>query len=370
MSGGRVVTVDADSSAISTDVSVVPADGTTPVTVYVTAKQDRNNANLERMPMARLAASNVTITVTPSTGVTITQPTGVLGADGATTATFVSTNAATVAVGASICGRAIVNTATVVVGGGAPVDPPDGDPFFSDDFTGTQRNNDNGFTWGSGGSRVTVASFDGFDCLRFRYGADADGADSSAQQSFNMGRDCAAVWIDYDLYVPANFAHRSQSGATNNKFLMIWNTTYGSGSGTWQGGYEYTRSDATNSNIRIMSTLESGSNADSVTNRPSFTDNGKAFIGAARPLVPGAWNRVRLQFQRSSASGVADGVMRVWIGDDLFAETFGLFRNVDNIGDTVLRNGYFMGWSNSGFTDETIFYAKRVRFYDTNPGWL
>jgi hypothetical protein len=365
----RVVTLNAGQTQISTDKTAIDADGVDACTVYVTVK-NTDQTNGEPNGMSGLRANAVTLSVTPSTGVTITQPTGNADIGGSVSGSFVSTNATTVTIGATVLGVAVASSGPVVVGGGgAPVDPPDGDPFFSDDFAGTQRNNDNGFTWGSGGTRVTVASFDGFNCLRFRYGPDAEGSDSSAQQSFNMGQDLPSVWIDYDLHVPANFAHRSQSGATNNKFLMIWNTVYGSGSGTWQGGYEYTRSGAAASNVRIMSSLESGSNADSVTDRPSFTDNGKAFIGAARPLVPGAWSRVRLQFQRSSASGVADGVMRMWIGDTLFAETFGLFRNLNDVGTTVLRNGYFMGWSNSGFTDETLFHIKRVRFYSTDPGW-
>jgi hypothetical protein len=28
-----------------------------------------------------------------------------------------------------------------------------------------------------------------------------------------------------------------------------------------------------------------------------------------------------------------------------------------------------MGWSNSGFTDETLFYIHGAKFYDTDPEW-
>jgi hypothetical protein len=35
----------------------------------------------------------------------------------------------------------------------------------------------------------------------------------------------------------------------------------------------------------------------------------------------------------------------------------------------VLRNGYLLGWANSGFAQETVFYVDNVKFYQTSPGW-
>jgi hypothetical protein len=369
----RVVTLSPEQSQISTDLTAIAADGAEVCTVSVTVKNTDQTGG-EPNAMQSLAASNVVLAVTPSTGVTITQPTGVANSGGAVTGSFVSTNATTVSVTATVLGVAVTSgSPSVVVGGGPPPEPDPGDPFYTQGTTeATARANADGFTWSTGNARTSVAEVpagrSGWG-LQFRYGPDADGADSSAEQRFNMGRDLAAVWIEYSLYVPANFAHRSQASSTNNKFLMIWNTTYGSGSGTWQAGYEYTRSTATASNVRIMSSLESGTNSLFVTDRASFADNGKAFIGTGRPLVPGSWHTIRLQFQRSSASEASDGVMRVWIDGTLFAESFGKFRNNADAGTTVLKQGYFMGWSNSGFTEETLFFIHGAKFYDTDPGW-
>jgi hypothetical protein len=42
-------------------------------------------------------------------------------------------------------------------------------------------------------------------------------------------------------------------------------------------------------------------------------------------------------------------------------------------GNNFVRNGYFMGWANSGYTDETFFHirggADGPKFYDTDPEW-
>jgi hypothetical protein len=374
----RVVSVSADQSQISTDITNPAADGVAVTTVSVTVKQDRINANLEPMGMPHYAASNVVVSVTPSTGVTITQPTGTAGEDGAVTATFVSTNAATVSVGATAFGRTVTGNATVVVGGGAPPEPDPGDPFYASGTTeATVRENADGFTWNSTGSRVSVqtvpAGRSGYG-LRFRYGPDANpGGDSSAEQRFNLGRDCSHLWVEYDLYVPSNFAHRWTTTYTaNNKFAMFWRTTYSDvTNGTWRIGFEYTSGSGVtpDSTIRPIS---------SRWDLNSWTDysvtGGGTFISPTGPLDIDAWNQVRIELAAATDGASSDGIMRMWINGTLFASTTtGKFWNFDtgtDPADCFLRNGYLFGWSNSGFTDETDFFIHGAKFYDTDPGWL
>lgn len=252
--------------------------------------------------------------------------------------------------------------------------PPAITPFFTDNFDNGTRNNANGVAWKPSSARVTVSSarsFLGTHSLQFAFGPDTTNGDSSAEQRFDLGRNLSAIWIEYYLYIPANFVHRSDN-PNNNKLLMIWNTTYGSGSGTWQAGYEYLRISDTSSGVRPMSSKESGDFATFVTSSGlGHPDYGKPLIGPSNPLKPGQWHRVRMQFQRSSASGVADGIMRMWIGNTLFAQmTNGLFRNLNNVGETVLRNGYLFGWSNSGFATATTFHVDEVKFWAADPGWM
>jgi hypothetical protein len=249
MSGGRVVSVSAGQSQISTDITNPAADGVAVTTVSVTVKNTDNTGG-EPNAMSGLRGSAVVLAVTPSTGVTITQPIGTANASGAVTGSFVSTNAATVSVTATVLGQAVTGGATVVVGGGDPAPPDPGDPFFSDDFAGAQRNNANGFTWSSAGGRVTVVTFDGGNCLRFRYGPDASGSDSSAEQRFNMGQDLSEVWIEYNLHIPSNFALRNDSPA-NNKFLSLWPTNYSSTGDTYV-VTEFSRNGTDTSNARML----------------------------------------------------------------------------------------------------------------------
>jgi hypothetical protein len=381
MSGGRVVTVSAEQSQISTDKTVLAADGVDVCTVSVTVQQDRNDENGQALPTQRYAASNVTISVTPSTGVVITQPTGTADAGGTVTATFTSTNAASVTIGATAFGRTLVSGGAVtVVGGAAPVDPPSGDPFYTMGTTeATVFENANGFTWSARSAQVTVVAApsgrSGF-CAAHTYAGTAPGGNGNAEQRFNLGRNVSELWVEYDIYVPANFVHRNDN-PNNNKFFTVWNTSYGSGSGTWQPLFEFRRITDTSSSIRPMSTTEYdlsiSSNVPPNRTGPSgsFTnpDLNKAFIGGSGPVDIAGWSQVRIHVKASSATTENDGVIEMWIDGVLFARATGAFRNFGDTGDTVLRNGYFWGAANSGYAEQTTFYTYGAKFYDTDPGW-
>lgn len=365
----RVITVSEAQCQISTDKTVVAADNTEEVTVYIAAMQDANFTSGpsvgEPKPISRLAASNVQIAVTPSTGVTITQPTGTLDENGVTTAKFKSSNAATVSVTATVLGRAVSGNATVIVGGGTPPPPPPGDPFFTDTFAGGVRTNSNGFTWSTNTPRVAVVlapDSSGDYALRFRYGPDATGADSSAEQRFALGRDLTQLWIEWSVWVPSNYAHRSESPG-NNKFLRIWGNNYGAGNKVGCSMYRNTLTppsiiqfEAVNKawgpgvGVGVISTGES----------PVFGD------------VLGEWIQYRAQMKLVTAANADNGVWRLWQNGVKVMESTTLPTKYDPT-YPYWNAGYFFGWSNSGFTDETDFYirggANGPKFYDTDPGW-
>jgi hypothetical protein len=368
MSGGRVISISSAQSQISTDITNPPADGTTPTTVYVSVKQERE-ANGEPLNVQNFDASNVTVTADPATGVVITQPTGTVGADGTAVATFTSTNAATISIGAEAFGRTLTGTATVVVGGGAPPPVDPGDPFFTDTFAGGVRNNADGFTWGSGGSRVTVQlapDASGDYALRFRFGPDAgepDPGDSNAEQRWNLGRNVTDLWIDYQVWVPSNYVHRNLSGPDNNKFLRLWGDSYDAIN-------KVGASTNPNTTTMIPSQLFfEGRQAPSGTGMGNISGTPMTVFGNA-PMI-GVWTRIRVHFKMVTAAE-NDGVFRLWKGDTLAIERTDIPLNFDSA-VTYWNQGYFFGWSNSGFTDETFFYirggANGPKFYDTDPEW-
>ena len=85
-------------------------------------------------------------------------------------------------------------------------------------------------------------AYSGQFSLKFTFGPDAPGKMSWAEQRFKFGEYLPAVWVEYMLYVPANFYHRLQAdGSENNKFASFWRDDYGEPS-DWQFAFEYTPS--------------------------------------------------------------------------------------------------------------------------------
>lgn len=88
------------------------------------------------------------------------------------------------------------------------------------------------------------------------------------------------------------------------------------------------------------------------------------FVGSGGPLNKGAWNRIRLRLKAASSRTASDGVVNMQInGTTVLSITTAKFHNAySSPVDAVLRNGYFMGWANSGFTEKTVFFIDDVTF--------
>jgi hypothetical protein len=342
------------------DKTTPAADGVEVTTVYVTVEQDRLAPDGEALPVANYAASNVTVTATPSTGVTITQPTGTANENGTVTATFVSTNPAQISIGATAFGRTLAGSVTVDVGGSI-TPPAEGEPFYTQPTTeGNVFASDNGFTWNSRGSRVSEqvvpAGRTGYG-VRFRFGPDAAGADSNAEQRFALGRDLDEIWMEYDLWVPANFAHRNES-PSNNKFFRLWGNDYTArnkiGASTW-----YSASFDENASLR-GDYIRRGSS--------SITASGSPVVEFCPTADLGTWRQVRIHAKYVTADGAADGLIELWFDGVKVFEWANLDQRYE-AAEPYWNAGYLFGAANSGYAAETDFYTYALKLYETDPGW-
>lgn len=359
-----IKSVSASQSVVSTDKSVMDADSVEVCTVYITCNLDFQDANGQPYPIGGVPATLVTIAIAEG-GVVITQPSGNLSATGGTTATFTASTATSKTIVATVNGVAVSNS-PVVVAGGAVTPPAGGDPFFTDTFAGTQKNDSGGFTWNATTSRVSVVSWEGVNALRFRYGPDADLGDSSAEQRFNMGRNLTEVWIEYYLWVPSNYVNRAQTGGINNKLMRLWGDAYASANKV--GMSTYVNAAYTPDSAVIRFEYNYKGYADGTLSAGPVFSTGVAFGGDMK----GAWTRIRQHYLMVSGTDADDALMELWIG----ATKVVTFANVPQKYDTAKpywNNGYFFGWANTGFLDETDFYIKGgadgPKFYDADPGW-
>ena len=347
---------------------------TTVVTVNAVAQLTKLTISPKTVSLNAGAGQQFTVTANWSTGATTVPPVtwSATGGTVSSTGGYMSpTTAGTYRVIVAHTGGTMRDTALVTVTGSTPAPIPTGSLLFQDGFDNGAKTNANGFLW-SPGKNVNISNaraFSGSHSLEFVYEADPVGSDSHSEQRFDFGRYLKEVWIEYMIYVPSNFAHRNDL-PNNNKFLMLWKDNYGSLQGSWQIGMEYTRQDDTRSFLRFLSSRWDYNYVASNGPWPIAPASSVPLIGPST-IRPGECNKVQFHTRAASSRTSEDGVVEIHInGTMLFSYYRGRFHNFDPaVGDAALRQGYLMGWANSGYSQETRFYVDDFRVYTSNPGW-
>ena len=214
------------------------------------------------------------------------------------------------------------------------------DGFESGNLTYTQS----GFKWGSttnsSQGKVSVSSLKprtGAYSLQFLFPAMPDGQDDWAEQRLEMNSSHTEAWVMYDLYIPDNYYHRSQSGGSNNKFFALYRNPYGTPG--FQVNFSTIPNGSGGSNLEIHS-YNNGSE-----NPIQTPASGKDFITAADA---GHWQNIIMHFKVPTGNGTNDGVMQMWKNGISVV-------NITNLGayggvnQNYFDAAYFIGWSNSGF---------------------
>ena len=224
-------------------------------------------------------------------------------------------------------------------------------PLFEDGFESQSlKTVKNGIAWGSSNNTElsTEHAKGGLYSLKFTYAPTDDKTDSFSEQRFKLGKPYKEIWISYDIRIPENYYHRKTSyGSSNNKgFIMLWGGDYSNPSGFKLGTEFWPDGDGSSTaSVRL-----SGSGYD------------KHFWEACPKILKmsdrGQWIKITAQLKYATAAN-RDGIFRVWK-----TYTDGKGEIVCNISDGEwyvptsegFDNGYLLGWSNSGFNEETKFF--------------
>lgn len=246
--------------------------------------------------------------------------------------------------------------------------PPNGTLYFYDDFDGS-FGQQTGVTWGEGvRTTVAVPSYPNGSCaittsgnaLRFAYQAAADGADSFAEQRLALTENATDIWIKFDLFIPCNYVHRSQAdGGVNNKFFAIYRDPYG------VPGFQVNFSLSPNvgndrSELELhyyYNGVEQGiiTTNDSDLSPPDFVLPDFIVVGQDR----GRWHRIVLRVKVPTGDNTNDGVMQLWKNGTQFVN----ITRLNSWGGTnanYIDEAYILGWANSGFAQETVFYVDDI----------
>jgi hypothetical protein len=240
-------------------------------------------------------------------------------------------------------------------------------PFYDESFEGsTPAGNGVHFFWSGGAWSKVVSGFpkSGVRSMRFRH---EPWPDASSEEQFTFTAAHREVWIRYWLRVPANFEHAHPPNLpTNNKLFALWMDNYSQNGFGPTVVWEYWHDGQNGSELSVH---YSEGNLTPAGPHHQY----QPFIST--PADRGRWMQIVLHVRAATRNGAGasnnDGLIetyRRWDGESAYAR---LHQVVDvNIappmsGPFGWARGYFMGWSNPGFVEETDFYIDDVEISDS-----
>lgn len=260
---------------------------------------------------------------------------------------------------------------TVTEGGGVT-------PLYSDGFESGDYSGGDGITWSQAFSPytyiVTSPVRTGTYSMDLRFAATADLTDYSVEPRFNFTQIDRQAWVEYYIYLPTNYKHRSQGdGSQHHKFFAFWGGTdddYGNAGRPkivlelWRGA------DDDHSNLRCIENMD-GSGTSFEIDDPYYP-----MIGSGGVVTLGEWTRVRV-FVDTGTVGDDNAVIKVWINDTVTHSQTGILNTEHGSGPTYApgnskfywNRGYLMGYTNGGYDAQTDYHIDDFAVYDSDPGW-
>jgi len=250
-----------------------------------------------------------------------------------------------------------------------------GDPFFADGFEGGQVNPANDVTYSNDrGTPVRCESttenpYEGSYGLQMTYNIPASlGGSARTQLNMSLGRQLQELWIEYYLFVPANFTPTPQQMKQVRLYGNVYDSLNKVGASTFAIGGEQ--------RMRYMYTWE-GYDTPILGAGPGGQPNAQSptsVFGGASDLD--RFVRHRHHYKMVSGLNAADGEFRYWVDDTLAIEYTAIPGRYDTdhpywdqlyiLGSADAASGSEYPFGNQ----EVICTLDSLKLYHTDPGWL
>ncbi len=223
--------------------------------------------------------------------------------------------------------------------------------FFDDFETGDLSRTENEVLYrGSTSTEVSLENKkEGTYSLKFLFKSGSSGEDAFSEQRMSYPN-TGELWIKYDLYIPTNYSHRQEISASNNKFLAIYKNEYS------LPGFQVNWSLSPNGNGGSNLSLHRYRNGTEQSTISPSGGIGDDFITADDH---GKWVSITARVKAPSSENTTDGAMQMWKDDVLVCDETALDMFGGN-GENFMNKLYLLGWSNSGFAENTIFYIDNL----------
>ena len=244
-------------------------------------------------------------------------------------------------------------------------------PVFSDGFESGDLKAASGGSWYNRTNAEVSKEMarTGSHSLRFRYRGHAT-KDSTAEIRARVTKAAAEIWLEWYLLVPQNYAHRSTPAPANNKFWIVGYDDKLHGGwqepGGWTARMELNpgQGSVVSKSRFVYGNETSKASSENAAGTGPKVKQCEVIDGADR----GSWVRFGVHFKVASSISASDGEMHFYKNGKLLLSNEGF--PWGGVSETTPVDCFeLLGWSNSGFASDTVFYVDDVKLYTTDPGW-
>lgn len=204
--------------------------------------------------------------------------------------------------------------------------------------------------WDSRTKNVTISremSKDGNYSSKWVYPGGSVSDDGWAEARFDLGAEYREVTISFDIFIPENYWHRNGDSADNNKLFRLWQSDY---------------KDREKVGASLNRQGDSGDSLVGGDYRQKSSWGMSTAVNSSQDFITsndrGKWMAISIYVR--AASDTESAIIRIHKNGKQHFED--VFDNNHIPGAQGFRYGYLLGWSNSGYSEETTFYIDNVRF--------
>lgn len=168
--------------------------------------------------------------------------------------------------------------------------------------------------------------------------------DAWSELRFDLGGLYKEIWMKYRMYIPENYYHRDSSGSDNNKGFYLWSGQYNNGADVLVSA-SWWRTE--NGGTRMMGNWKTNSETSK-----HYNDDDLSGVIIDYNTDRDKWHDIVIRV-RIGDPAIPNGALQVWKNDTPIWSDTSIENYAADPSQNGVEKGYLLGWSNSGFDEDT-----------------
>jgi hypothetical protein len=225
----------------------------------------------------------------------------------------------------------------------------------------------------------TVNPVDGLRSFQVRYPGTPPGTAQWQEYNIALPKCYGGFGMDFDTRFSSNFVLRPDGGGGNNtsKWFQFWQQTDANAALNPRVRTDYGQIMSVGASIRRKGVGNQIEMLVVVTDNGCLVCNNNSFVlidpdtPANGPIKPGQKHNIKWRIKYSSGINQNNGVYELLVDNVVVFQNsaLGLWPYAGRASDCFVSWGYLMGYSNGGFTNDTIVQWDNFKMYNTSSRW-